>query len=474
MADSSVGTIETDDGLQDWSAMRTRLNSFQAFPLVQKVSAERLARAGFYFTGESDRVRCFSCQKIVGNWRQGDTPVERHREVSPACKFLICAHKRNPLDGHSSQITDYDEEAEAIEFSLRTGEIVDETIYPMVPHMKSEEARLRTFDNWPSWSPARPTDLVQAGLFYVPETDRETDRVQCFCCGGMLTGWEEGDDPWTEHAKYYRNCFFILGHDVGNILSELVRQRSFGNRYSMETFEERLDSFRDRQHPISHERLAKAGFYSTGEQDRVICFKCGGGLKDWQPTEDPWEEHAKHYPGCSFLLAEKGQEFVNSVQLGNPRSRYPNASSENGFSSHEKASNVMQSEIAQKAVGMGFDPIKVERIILEKIRLSSEGYSKVEDLIEDINNSVFDSDSDTEDPLKKLEKLQREKLCKVCMDDDISIVFIPCGHLVTCKKCSDSVDNASSADRNLQEAVQSLNSTLLSRSYDDSGTHCLW
>jgi len=38
-------------------------------------------------------------------------------------------------------------------------------------------------------------------------------------------------------------------------------------------------------------------FCDIGVQDRVICFRCGGGVKDWIPEEDPWEEHAKHYPG---------------------------------------------------------------------------------------------------------------------------------------------------------------------------------
>lgn len=270
MADSSMaGTIETDDGVQDWSAMHTRLSSFQAFPQIQKVPAERLARAGFYFTGESDRVRCFSCQSIVENWCQGDTPVERHREVSPHCTFLNCAHRRNISNGHSSQTTDsiYNEELEAIEYSLRTGEIEDNSTYPMVPYMKSEEARLRTFSDWPSWSPVQPSDLVQAGLFHVPD-ERVMDRVQCFCCGGMLTGWEEGDDPWAEHSKYYGHCFFVLGHDVGNIPSEQLSRRSSGRRGSMESFEERLDSFRGRQHPVSQEWLARAGFYSTG---RIFC-----------------------------------------------------------------------------------------------------------------------------------------------------------------------------------------------------------
>lgn len=35
----------------------------------------------------------------------------------------------------------------------------------------------------------------------------------------------------------------------------------------------------------------------AGTGDRVLCFCCGGGVKSWQPEEDPWEEHAKHYPG---------------------------------------------------------------------------------------------------------------------------------------------------------------------------------
>ncbi|KAM9469778.1 E3 ubiquitin-protein ligase XIAP isoform 1-T2 [Clarias gariepinus] len=442
MADSNIfGQIETDD-MPDWSMMSTRLNSFRAFPHSPQVPAERLARAGFYFTGESDRVRCFSCQHTIEDWNQDDVPVERHKSVSPACVFLKCVHNRSFGPGTSSQShgSIYNEEAEDMEFRLRTGEVMDESDYPRIPHMKREDSRLATFINWPSQSPVNPYDLAQAGFFYMPESSNQLDRVQCFCCAGMLVNWEEGDDPWQEHARVYPNCFFILGHDVGNVPSDQPRQPSRGNSGSMETFEGRLESFRNSVHPVNHERLARAGFFSIGERDCVVCFKCGGRLKNWQPDEDPWEEHAKHYPGCSFLLAEKGQEFINSIQLRNPAH-----SSANGFSSHERASNVLQSEIARKAIDMGFDPVKVERTILEKIRQSEKGYLTANDLIHDITSGVFDGDSDMceenqpEDPLKKLEKLQREKLCKVCMDSDVTIVFVPCGHLVTCKKCSESL-----------------------------------
>lgn len=262
------GQIETDNA--DWSAMNTRLSSFQAFPHSEQVPAERLARAGFYFTGESDRVCCFSCKHTIDNWRQGDSPVERHQSVSPACMFLKCVHHRGLADENTSQSPSpvYNEEAEAIQFCLRTGGVVDESApqYPKIPHMKSEDARLRTFSSWPSGSPVQPHDLAQAGMFYVT-----MDSVQCFCCAGMLTGWEEGDDPWQEHSRIYPNCFFILGHDVGNIPSEQPRPSAYGN--SMETYEKRFESFRNKTHPISPEKLAAAGFSSTGKT--YFCHSTG-------------------------------------------------------------------------------------------------------------------------------------------------------------------------------------------------------
>ncbi|KAM6999934.1 E3 ubiquitin-protein ligase XIAP-like [Tautogolabrus adspersus] len=199
--------------------------------------------------------------------------------------------------------------------------MVDETTFSMALHMRSEEARLQTFSSWPSTAPVRPRDLAEAGLYYLGERD----RVQCFCCGGMLGGWETGDTAWGKHTNHFPYCFFILGRDVGNVPFQGVMEEEGSSRQQANnhvpkgSFDERLGSFAGVQHPVDHERLARAGFYSTGTGDNVLCFCCGGGLKGWQPEEDPWVEHAKHYPGCRFLLAEKGQEFINSIQLQDPR-----------------------------------------------------------------------------------------------------------------------------------------------------------
>ncbi|XP_014825256.1 PREDICTED: E3 ubiquitin-protein ligase XIAP-like [Poecilia mexicana] len=370
------------DGCPDFSKFDNRFQSFRGSTLARQVPPERLARAGFYFTGDADRVQCFSCNQTVENWHSGDTPVQRHKEVSPSCRFLVCSHPNSMKPNYITPLI-YDEVAEDMQYRVSTGEVVDETLYPRIPHMKSEQVRLDTFSSWPSTAPVRPRDLAQAGFYYLGQAD----RVECFCCGNKLNNWENGDRPWEEHATHFPNCFFILGHDVGNVPlldnsdEPMWEDQNVNQGRNMETFEGRLSSFAHVRHPVDHERLARAGFYSTGQEDQVLCFCCGGGLKGWQPDEDPWEEHAKEYPGCSFLLEEKGAAFVNSIQLKGIEQRSAASSHQNGFSASEK----------------------------------------------------------DEDPMEKLMKLQREKQCKICMDRDICIVFIPCGHLVSCKQCSESL-----------------------------------
>ena len=38
-------------------------------------------------------------------------------------------------------------------------------------------------------------------------------------------------------------------------------------------------------------------------------------------------------------------------------------------------------------------------------------------------------------------KLKEARTCRVCMDKEINIVFLPCGHLSTCEMCSKSLSH---------------------------------
>ena len=55
---------------------------------------------------------------------------------------------------------------------------------------------------------------------------------------------------------------------------------------------------------VEPEQLALAGFRYSGQAsgtDMVRCDYCSGRLQRWEETDEPLQEHARHYPDCPFL-----------------------------------------------------------------------------------------------------------------------------------------------------------------------------
>lgn len=81
-------------------------------------------------------------------------------------------------------------------------------------------------------------------------------------------------------------------------------------------FESRLATFNTTTLPQDsflykmRKEFADAGFFYAGEDDKTICYYCGGGLRDWEDTNHPWKEHARWFGRCPYLLILKGRDFV--------------------------------------------------------------------------------------------------------------------------------------------------------------------
>ncbi|XP_056631138.1 baculoviral IAP repeat-containing protein 5-like [Diorhabda sublineata] len=65
------------------------------------------------------------------------------------------------------------------------------------------------------------------------------------------------------------------------------------------------------------EKMAEAGFIFVGdedERDAVKCFFCNKHLDGWESTDNPWKEHLKHAPNCSFAKLETSQNNITLDQ----------------------------------------------------------------------------------------------------------------------------------------------------------------
>nr|CAD7575111.1 unnamed protein product [Timema californicum] len=66
------------------------------------------------------------------------------------------------------------------------------------------------------------------------------------------------------------------------------------------------------------ETLVQAGFYYIGLSDQVRCFHCDGGLSSWDPTDDPFVEHARWFPHCGYITLVRGTQFVKDMLEEHP------------------------------------------------------------------------------------------------------------------------------------------------------------
>lgn len=54
--------------------------------------------------------------------------------------------------------------------------------------------------------------------------------------------------------------------------------------------------------------------FITELDDLVRCFQCGVGLRNWDPEDEPWVEHARWMPLCPFVVANNSMEFIERVK----------------------------------------------------------------------------------------------------------------------------------------------------------------
>lgn len=52
----------------------------------------------------------------------------------------------------------------------------------------------------------KPKELAAAGFFH---SNRPGDSVTCYVCSAGLKDWDEGDDPFYFHARFFGECEFV-------------------------------------------------------------------------------------------------------------------------------------------------------------------------------------------------------------------------------------------------------------------------
>ncbi|XP_052808347.1 uncharacterized protein LOC128237132 isoform X2 [Mya arenaria] len=110
--------------------------------------------------------------------------------------------------------------------------------------------------------------------------------------------------------------------------------------------------------------MGEAGFFYVGVADFCRCYACGGGLRNWQPGDDPVLEHARWFPQCEYIIKLKGQAFVTEIQRHVSNLSASNSTpAETPRLSENNSQDPLDCETGRQLMSMGFPQARTRRAI---------------------------------------------------------------------------------------------------------------
>ncbi|KAL3883074.1 hypothetical protein ACJMK2_029367 [Sinanodonta woodiana] len=427
----------------------------------------------------------------------------------------------NPQSAHSLQYSPEIDGAashysEAVILSSNGQSDTEHVQQPGHPGFAEYTSRAASFATWQQFVFFNIEALARAGFYYIGEGT----IVRCFFCGTELANLSSQDDPLVEHVRKLASCGYLKSHlgptriadyqarirngpihsqqangDPSRVTSRNPGSWSASDRIrspQYQAYSVRLSTFARwpsdiRQRP---EQVADAGFYYTGLQDVVRCFACDGGLKNWDPEDDPWIEHARWFSQCPFVKRVKGQQFIDMVRRMTEESdeeedvvvfstfQPNNPSSSNELNSQldqENAEDVLETEAAKDALNKGHSRDMVARAINELLTKGKSDYTSndIMELIHEkkdtdertkaahgkMNPSTTPGPSSQKNDSKRTlieenKRLRQSMQCVDCTEAKRNILLLPCTHLCLCSNCSDKASICPLCYKKIREKIK--------------------
>ncbi|WP_095210629.1 RING-HC finger protein [Endozoicomonas ascidiicola] len=429
-----------------------RLKTYSNWPTANyTVHRSHLAKSGFFYLGNLDRTQCFSCGGVLRSWEFGDSVHDEHRRHFPECGMVLSNEDRNvPLDPrereHVPSPQPQTAPPDSSESEQRNLDVMFPCHYPVSPHMRNEDARFETFDyRWPGGRVnATPQQIANAGFFFLGERD----RVKCWYCNGGLQNWNPTDEPWQEHAKWYPTCEFLLrskgpdfAHLIVSIFPNLTRPVLRGGPFDVSPNASRvrpnvqpplsiIDPAVERRKKAEMERGLKTALNSVQnrieeiipsfEPDRAAkCIVERYGDSQQEPINNIIREPT-NTNAFQWLLDIGDSDFCKSV--------------DNKCSEHQSDESQSVSEQENSASNS---------VVTVPSNLTAT-FEEMESLPEGTSPSMA----------ARIQNLKEERLCKICLDKSADIVFVPCGHLVSCIDCAQALRKCPMCRGKIDKAIR--------------------
>ncbi|GFX47662.1 e3 ubiquitin-protein ligase XIAP [Trichonephila clavipes] len=394
--------------------MEERIKTFAANWPLPGMDVKKMAEAGFFYLGIDDKVQCPFCKGIVSNWEAGDHPLTKHMKHFPLCEYIASIVAKSSLR-KTMQISSEDlygnmesmdtsknvqlvnEDEDHTQMSLKQLGVL---MYnnPIHPQQACYDSRLRSFSSWPNNAPVSKEDLARAGFFSIGIGD----FVKCFHCNGGLQSWEPGDDPWIEHARWFGNCYF-LQLNKGEDFIALHSQPSPSLQFESDNLQHSLPGVSSESLMIKVDEAMLSTVVNQVLEAAVFppCIIRATVLRQIEET------------GSSFSTTD--ELCVAASRLKDEMEKEP--SKINNYKPSDLNINVIDLRKCTIGSDHNRDNMECAETVLKQ---SPSVLSKMSRKFEGVETTLSTD----------------RCLCKICMDQEVSVLFLPCSHLLACTECA--------------------------------------
>ncbi|XP_041352542.1 uncharacterized protein LOC121371006 isoform X2 [Gigantopelta aegis] len=337
----------------------------------------------------------------------------------------------------------------------------EHAVYPQYFDIKVRED---SFTNWTSSLRQTPAILSKHGFYYAGYAD----CVRCFYCGIGLKSWEPQDDPLEEHIRNRPSCEFIVftkGSDfVSEVLQKISQKDQAANSASAPSTRNSSGNSGDL---FNSDTVLKAK--EMGYNDNIITM----AVKALAVNQDQNSPDLETLLEKIFVIEEQQNQATSSHNKDERLTIDAPSGAETSDSNASTASpNGQISEDSTKTNtldGSLCDTIteyvgETNEEHSDAVMSMGAGHSRLQAAKSDANNSIEssyyslparlqsgssdtsamtpsmnDKNSDEEERDRIMEEnrqLRDEMMCKICLENPINIVFLPCGHYCTCAMCA--------------------------------------
>ncbi|XP_070170336.1 death-associated inhibitor of apoptosis 2 isoform X2 [Polyergus mexicanus] len=446
--------------LRKYETVSQRLQTFDNWPLISIIRPEQLAAAGFYYLQYKDLVECAFCKGILMNWKAGDDPEHAHKLNFPNCDFYMRETEDDDAFGLVRVLSGTSTDLTELGIQMHTVSISQYTTY---------EKRLQTFQNWPKNLKQTPETLAAAGFYY----QGFDDQVRCFHCDGGLHGWQPTDDVWIEHAYWFPNCGFVIlmrGHkfikysiDTRGSLNLSIFAGVSGENNAIETSVTSLPTVQLNE-ALTDTRMSIADVIETSVTSSPSIIQSNEPITDTVTPATNIDTTIISSPSVS----QPSEPITDTVALSmagvtDTVTSVPTILPSSKPITDITVKRLLDTAPAKAALEIGLHVDRVTRALKRRMEEVGEPYINVTQLIEAVLHDQLMEDhtrlddhtpTSSSSELKTLfnqvaqlannstmslreenRKLKEARLCKICMDNELAIVFLPCGHLATCENC---------------------------------------